>query len=141
MIYLPEAPFDKNRFISDVDTVYKKFGFVYVVVSEGLVDKEGNYVCSDSSLDSFGHGQLGGVGNLLRSLVQDKLGIQARCNVPGTTQRSAMHDVSKTDADEAYSVGMEAVRLAHQNASGLITTLIREDQNSHCNIGKTSGCG
>jgi 6-phosphofructokinase 1 len=135
LIYLPEVPFDKNSFIQDVDTVYKKFGIAYIVASEGLVDREGKYVCCETSQDSFGHRQLGGVGNLLKNYVQDALGIQARCNVLGTTQRSAMHLVSKTDVDEAYRVGIEAVRLAHQDASGLMTTLIREKQDYYCAVG------
>ena len=36
LIYLPETPFNRRRFVEDVHRVYKEYGCAYVVVSEGL---------------------------------------------------------------------------------------------------------
>lgn len=128
LIYLPEVPFDKGKFIGDVRNVYRELGYVYVVASEGLVDAQGEYMmAANSSRDSFGHVKLGGLAGTLKELVEKETGLKARCNVPGTTQRSSMHFASRTDAEEAYMVGKEAVRLAVGGKSGLMVTLLRED--------------
>ena len=42
-----------------------------IVVGEGLVDADGNYVSmSSSSIDAFGNVQLGGSGDYLKDMVQ-----------------------------------------------------------------------
>lgn len=130
LIYLPEVPFYKDKFLEDVERIYRELGYVYVVASEGIKDENGNYVVNTgSSRDSFGHVQLGGLAGTLKELVEKETGIKARCNIPGTTQRSAMHLASRTDAEEAYMVGAEAVRLAAEGKSGLMVTLVREGEN------------
>ena len=125
LIYLPEVPFDKQRFLADVNKVYQDLGYCYVVVSEGITDENGEYCFTTGSVDAFGHAQLSGVGAALKDLVEAELGIKARCNTLGTCQRSAMHFASKTDADEAYAVGQQAVRSALAGKSGLMITLER----------------
>ena len=65
LIYLPEAVFSVEKFVDDVKAVHQRLGRVFIVVGEGLKDKDGNYVTSqvgDFSKDSFGHFQLGGGG-------------------------------------------------------------------------------
>lgn len=126
LIYLPEIPFYKERFLADVETVYKELGYCYVVVSEGIRDEKGDYCFTSGSMDAFGHMQLSGVGIALKDMVEREIGINARCNTLGTAQRAAMHFASKTDADEAYMVGVEAVRYALAGKSGVMVTLVRE---------------
>ena len=66
LIYLPELPFSKEKFLDDVQRVLKKNRYCLVVVGEGLIDKDGNYVAnSTNSQDAFGHQQLGGLGDFL----------------------------------------------------------------------------
>ena len=135
LIYLPELPFHKESFISDVENVYKRVGYVYIVVSEGLVDQHGNYLSFNKATetDSFGHVCLGGVGNTLQTLIEKNLGLKVRSIVLGTAQRSAMHFASLTDAEEAYMVGVEAVRMAVAGKTGLMVTLVREeDEKYYC---------
>ena len=63
LIYLPELPFSKDKFVDDVQRVLKKNKYCLVVVGEELIDKDGNYVANSASgQDAFGHQQLGGVG-------------------------------------------------------------------------------
>ncbi|MCL1816338.1 MAG: 6-phosphofructokinase [Clostridiales bacterium] len=125
LLYLPEIPFFKEKFLSDVENVYKQLGYCYVVVSEGLNDGVGNYLAAAKSVDSFGHRQLSGAGEVLKNLVEVKLGIKARCNTLGTAQRSAMHCASLTDAQEAYEVGKAAVEYAIKGHSGLMVSIER----------------
>ena len=40
-----------------------------IVVGEGLIDADGNYVSAAEATDAFGHAQLGGAGDYLKSLV------------------------------------------------------------------------
>lgn len=137
LIYLPEVAFSREKFLQDVKEVYKKVGHVYIVASEGLVDQKGNYVCADDKRDGFGHVQLGGLADTLKSYVEAEMPVKVRCNILGSTQRSAMHYASLTDSSEAHLVGTEAVRLALQGESGLMVTLERDDSNGYtCRAGK-----
>lgn len=139
LIYLPEVPFSREQFLADVERVYKQLGYCYVVVSEGIRDANGEYCFTSGSVDAFGHKQLSGVGVALKELVEEKLGINARCNTLGTAQRSAMHCGSKTDADEAYMVGAEAVRYALNDKSGIMVTLERVSSEPYkCICGETA---
>lgn len=135
LVYLPEVPFRKQSFIEDVLKVYRELGFVYVVVSEGLVDEQGKYLFAAQGKDSFGHSQLGGLADLLKALVEMETGLKVRCNVLGTMQRAAAHYASLVDAEEAYLAGAEAVRLAFSGLSGLMVTLVREKEDYFCRTG------
>ena len=42
LIYLPEVPFYKDKFLEDVERIYRELGYVYVVASEGIKDENGN---------------------------------------------------------------------------------------------------
>ena len=84
-----------------------------VVVGEGLVDVDGNYISTASAgADAFGHSQLGGAGEYLRGLVEETLQIKARSVSLGMSQRAAAHCSSQTDNDEAYLAGQAAVEAA-----------------------------
>jgi 6-phosphofructokinase 1 len=129
LIYMPEAAFSFEKFVADVKGVYGSLGRVFIVAGEGLKDDKGNYVTADSgsfSKDSFGHVQLGGVADMLKSVVESEVGIKARYNKLGTQQRTAMHFASLTDTNEAYMCGREAVRQAMSGVNGKMVTLIRE---------------
>lgn len=127
LIYLPEVPFSKEKFLLDVSKTYHKLGFAYIIVSEGIVDESGRYIFSADGKDSFGHSELGGLAGVLKKLIESRVGTKVRCNVLGTAQRAAMHFASRTDADEAYMAGTEAVRLAAEGLSGVMVTLVRDD--------------
>lgn len=132
LIYLPEVPFEREQFLADVERVYGELGHVYVVASEGLVDREGKYIFAEQSRDSFGHCMLGGLAEMLKTMVEKEIGIKVRCNIPGTLQRAAVHCASAVDATEAYMTGVEAVRLAAVGITGVMITLVRERGESYC---------
>jgi ATP-dependent phosphofructokinase / diphosphate-dependent phosphofructokinase len=129
LVYMPEAAFTWEKFISDVREVYKRLSRVFIAVGEGLKDENGKYVTADSGAfakDSFGHVQLGGVAEMLKGVIEKEVGIKARCNRLGTNQRSAMHFASLTDINEAYMCGKAAVRAALSGVNGKMITLVRE---------------
>jgi 6-phosphofructokinase len=129
LVYLPEIPFDVSRFVADVKDCVRRLGYCVIVVGEGVRDKDGQYIASvggQFGQDSFGHVQLGGAGETLRSIVESEVKVKARTNKPGTFQRAAMHFASKTDADEAYMVGVAAVEAAMGGQTRKMVTLVRQ---------------
>jgi 6-phosphofructokinase 1 len=136
LIYVPEVPFSPDRFLADVREVHRRLGRVFIVASEGLVDDRGEYLAAQSSVDAFGHRQLGGVAVLFQRLITQEIGIKCRYNRLDTCQRNAMHLASRTDSDEAYRCGQEAVRQAVQGTTGQMVTLLRDsDEPYECRTG------
>lgn len=136
LIYLPEAVFDSEQFINDVKELLPKHRNVIVAVSEGIRDKDGKYISAgDAAADKFGHAQLSGTGKCLEYLVKDKLGVKVRSIEVNVLQRCAGHMASKTDLDESFRLGEEAVRLTEKAESGFMTALIRtSDEPYSCDI-------
>jgi len=128
LICLPERPFVAQKFLDDVQSVYKRIGRVVICVCEGLKDENGEFLmASEAALDkdAFGHKQLGGVGDYLVKLVASNLKIKARCDRPGTIQRVSMLSASKVDVEEAYGVGQVAVSKAIDGETDKMVTLVR----------------
>lgn len=109
LIYLPEIPFDNEKFLSDVKKVYEKNNNVIVAVSEGARYADGTYVADSGVRDSFGHAQLGGVANTLAQMAKDALGSKVRGIEFSLLQRCAAHCGSLTDVNEAFMAGETAV--------------------------------
>ena len=134
LIYLPEVAFSPEKFVADVQRVLKREKYCLVVVGEGLVDADGNYVSAADKTDAFGHAQLGGAAEYLQSLVEQNLpGIKARTVKLGMAQRAAAHIGSKTDAEEAYLAGQMAVKAAIRGETDKMVTLLRGD-NEHYTV-------
>ncbi|MBM4148825.1 MAG: 6-phosphofructokinase [Lentisphaerae bacterium] len=126
LIYLPERPFNADRFVADVQKVYSRLGRCMVVVSEGIADDKGTPVAATfiKEVDSHGNVQLSGsgaLGDLLAGLVKDKAKIsRVRADTFGYLQRSFPAMFSPVDAREARKVGQEAVKSAMKTPSGSI---------------------
>lgn len=126
LVYLPEIPFDIDKFKEDVRKVYKGKRQCLVAVSEGIMNEEGIFVSSSSGLkDAFGHFQLGGVSSKLANIVNTDLGISSRSVEFGSTQRAASHIQSKTDVEEAIAVGRFAVHSLLEGKTDLMVTIQR----------------
>ena len=126
LIYLPERAFDSDKFIEDVKRLLETNNSVVVAVSEGIRDKDGNYIsASSSSADNFGHNQLSGAGKALEYMVADRIGVKVRSVEVNILQRCASHLASLTDLDESVSQGKKAHSLSIENKSGVMVTLKR----------------
>lgn len=128
-IYLPEKEFDKEKFLLDVRKKFNEQNQVYIVASEGLRDASGKFITEFEcvSQDTFGHTQLGGVGQYLRELIL-KAGISTRVKALelGVLQRCAMHCASNVDIEEAYLAGFEALKYSKENKNGSMVCIKRE---------------
>lgn len=127
LIYLPEIPFDMEKFISEVKTVYDEKKKCLVVVSEGIRYADGGFVseATTSSTDGFNHAQLGGLAAILAGEVKARLGAKVRGIELSLLQRCAAHLASETDVNEAYSAGEFAVKSAASGESGKMVALKR----------------
>lgn len=123
LIYLPERPFDTERFLQDVKVMHEKHGGVLVVVSEGLADQNGQSPVPP--LYTSGRATYpGDIGQHLAKLVIERLHIKARSEKPGILGRASAW--SPVDVDEAILVGREAVKLAVQGQTHKMAGLFRE---------------
>jgi len=126
LIYVPEAPLSEEKFLADVDAVYKKRGRCLIAVSEGISQPGGKTwaeaMSSNLEKDSHGNIQLSGTGALgdfLASLITKKLQapggkkLRVRADTFGYLQRSFPGlAVSEVDAREARAVGVKAVQIS-----------------------------
>lgn len=136
LIYVPELAFSEQRFVEDVQRILRDQPFCMVVVGEGIVDEDGNYVAASMQTDAFGHAQLGGVGEYLRAMIEERLGVKARAAKFGIAQRAAATSASQTDNDEAFLAGQAAVRAAIDGVTDKMVTLLRGDADSYvCETG------
>ena len=78
LIYLPEVPFDVEKFKERVEKLLKQQHSVVICVSEGIHTKDGKYVCELGSnvefVDAFNHKQLTGTASYLCNYIGRELG-------------------------------------------------------------------
>lgn len=128
MIYLPEADFSADKFISDIREAQKRYKAVIIAVSEGISIGEG---FSSELTDAFGHKYLSGVGKYLEKLVGDEIGCKVRSIELNVMQRCSSHIASLTDITEAKEIGEAAVRAAMAGESGVMMIFHRISNNPY----------
>ena len=128
LIYLPECDFDMDRFLADVDELYKKNGKVFVAVSEGIHYADGSFVseAKTSATDGFGHAQLGGLAAMLAEIVKNHTGAKVRGIELSLLQRCGAHLASATDIEEARMAGQVAVEKAIAGETGYMVAFERQ---------------
>jgi 6-phosphofructokinase 1 len=134
LIYLPEAAFSEDEFIASINDLFEngEKPYIIVAVSEGIRDKDGNYVAEaamSGQVDSFGHKYLSGTGKYLENLVRDRIGCKVRSVEVNILQRCAGHLLSKTDIEESLRVGRGAVEIALSGESGKMAAYERKTEN------------
>lgn len=128
LIYLPETPFDKDRFLQEVNDVYLERGKVLIVASEGLKDKDGEYVfLREEKSDKFGNIQMGGVGKYLEHIVKTNIENRVKTIEFSILQRCAAHILSKTDNDVAVMVGSAGVRYALEGHTDVMVSIVKNN--------------
>ena len=138
LIYLPELPFDMDKFLKDVGAVYKEKNNCLVVISEGAQYADGSFIthATVSKTDGFGHAQLGGTAATLAAVVGKEFGVKVRPIEVSLLQRCAAHLASQTDIDEAFLAGKSAVEYAISGGTGKMVGFTREIKDGvyHCGI-------
>jgi 6-phosphofructokinase 1 len=138
LIYLPEITFSIDKFFYDLERLllYKKN--IIVAVSEGIKTENGKYLFEFISphieKDAFGHIAMGGTSAVLKSIIEDRLkGKVERLRSIELTlmQRCAAHLTSKTDVEETFLVGQEAVKAALAGETGKMMVYRRISANPY----------
>lgn len=129
LIYLPEIPFDLEKFVARVRKLLEQKDVVVVAVSEGIRNKAGVYVSEltegTNYVDAFGHRQLTGSATYLTNLINREIGCKTRAVEFSSLQRSAAHLASRVDVNEAFMVGGAAVKAADEGDSGKMVVIDR----------------
>src|SRR5512133_2696604 len=117
LIYAPEFKFSREKFLADVDSCYKKYGWVSVVCGEGLKYEDGTPVSAATKTDKFNNiefGAMGGssVGLNLHRMIADEFGFRGEFQITESLIMCDYARASAVDLDESYRCGAEAVRLA-----------------------------
>ena len=131
LVYVPEAPLSEDKFLADVDAVYKKRGRCLIAVSEGISQPGGKTWAEamQGNLEKDAHGNVqlsgtGALGDYLAGLITKKLQapggkkLRVRADTFGYLQRSFPGFVSEVDAREARLVGETAVRYSATGEGG-----------------------
>ncbi|MBO4323727.1 MAG: 6-phosphofructokinase, partial [Clostridia bacterium] len=126
LVYLPEVPFSKEKFLNAVNEVLDRKKYCVVAVSEGIKYENGRYVGEDkSNSDVFGHTKLGGVCAVLKSAVTENCNSKCKAIELNILQRCAAHCASETDAEEAFYAGQSAVKFALNGENGKMVAFKR----------------
>lgn len=135
LIYLPEVPFDIEKFFEQVDAVLKARGNVIVAVSEGIKTKDGKYIPElyqeNIKKDAFGHAQLGGTAQVLAQELSARRQVKVRAIEFSLLQRCAAHLASKIDVNEAYNAGKRAVKAAVKGSTDKMVGFKRISSNPY----------
>jgi len=118
VILIPEVPFDYDEIIRVIEERKQKGkDFSIIVVAEGAkpkgVDKQ---ITASKRVDSFGHVQLGGIGDFIAQEIEKRTGYETRITVLGHVQRGGKP--TAFDRILATRLGAKAVDLVHEGDFG-----------------------
>ncbi len=121
-ILVPELPIEVEEVCTAVRKRHERGKtFSIIVVAEGAEFAKGQTVLKDKKLDSFGHVRLGGIGDALGELIEEKTGFETRVTVLGHVQRGG----SPTAFDRVLGTrfGVKAVELVLAGQWGKMVSL------------------
>lgn len=125
-ILIPEKPVDIDEVCEMVLRRHKKgICFSIIVVAEGAKLKGNDEILSSKHLDDFGHVQLGGIGNILAKLIEEKTGYDTRVTVLGHVQRGGKPTAH--DRVLATRYGVAAMDAIHKEHFGVMVALRGKD--------------
>lgn len=126
LIYLPEIPFDEDKYIEDIKKLLEKKSGIVVVASEGLKDASGKPVVEP--IFQVGRSTyFGDVSAHLANLVIKRLGYKARGEKPGLLGRCSITLQSPIDREEAILAGELACRAVLEGETGKMVAFKREE--------------
>lgn len=124
LIYLPERPFDEDKYVTDVEKLLKKKSGIVVVASEGLKDANGEP--SVKPIFKVGRATyFGDVSSYLANVVIKRLGYKARGEKPGLLGRASISLQSPIDRSEAELAGKEACKAVMNGEDGKMVAFRR----------------
>jgi 6-phosphofructokinase 1 len=131
ILVLPERPLNKNKFLTEVERVYRKCGFVSVVCGEGAVWENKIPVSASETKDKFGNTEFGAMGGTSAALALHKLittnfkDWRGEFQITESLPMCAADRMTAVDRKEAFELGAAAVKLATKGNTGVMAALKR----------------
>ena len=124
LIYLPERPFDEDKYIEDIKRLLEKKKGIVVVASEGLKNADGQPIVEP--IFKVGRATyFGDVSAHLANLVIKRLGYKARSEKPGLLGRASIPLQSSVDREEAELAGKLACEAVLNGTAGKMVAFRR----------------
>ncbi|MCK5736803.1 MAG: 6-phosphofructokinase, partial [Spirochaetaceae bacterium] len=132
LIYCPERPFRKDEFLEDAKACIEKWGFVSVVVSEGIKYPDGTPVSASGKKDKFGNTEYGAMsgssaGLNVHRILADDTGLRGEFQITESLPMCAVDRAEPGDIERAIGCGREAVRLASKGDTGYMVSITRDE--------------
>jgi phosphofructokinase-like protein len=121
VVLVPERPFDLDAVVAHCQHRFDSGYSPIVVVSEGAVPADGRLTTATGQKDAFGHERLGGIGEALARVIEERTGRESRAVVLGHVQRGGTP--TPFDRVLATRFGLAAVRAVHTGATGVMVAL------------------
>ncbi len=136
IVLVPEIPFDKNKFFEVFEKAYKKYGYVSVICGEGIAYEDGTPVSASQVKDDFSNIEFGAMGGtsaamMLHRMIREKFNFRGEFQVPESLPMCSADRAVELDIEEAFSLGYNAVKMADEGTTGLMTTIIRKSNNPY----------
>ena len=125
-IFVPEVPFDMDEVLPKIKKCYEEKKHCIIVASEGLKDKNGNFLFeANGTVDNFGHKQLGGLSIGLANLFQEKLGAKTRYYELSLLQRATEQNTSRIEKKIAQELSAFALNKAINGTTNKVAVIKR----------------
>lgn len=136
LIYTPEHHFVKEKFLADVDHCIRRYGWVSVVCGEGITYADGTPVSASVVKDKFSNTEFGAMGGAsvavsLHRMITSEFGLRGEFQITESLIMSDFARALSLDLEEAYSCGIEAVRLAERGESGQMVSIVRSSDDPY----------
>lgn len=130
LIYIPERPLSRERFISEVKECINKNRWVSIVCGEGILWEDGTPVASLQTQNNFSNIEFGAMGGgsaalTLHKIINQETKYRGEFQITESLSMCAIDRASKIDLKEAYSCGVKAIQLAEEGLSGVMVSLHR----------------
>ena len=130
LIYMPERPLSKERFISDVKECIRKIGWVFIICGEGIRWEDGTLVADiqvpdDSRNIEFGAMGGGSAALNLHKTINLETKYRGEFQITESLSMCAIDRASKVDLQEAYDCGVKAIQLAEEGISDVMVSINR----------------
>jgi 6-phosphofructokinase 1 len=121
VVLVPERPFDLDAVVAHCQHRFDSGYSPIVVVSEGATPTSGTLTTTSGQTDAFGHVRLGGIGEALARVIEERTGRESRAVVLGHIQRGGTP--TPFDRVLATRFGLAAVDAVHAGESGVMVAL------------------
>src|SRR5918998_545795 len=122
MVLVPERAFDIDEVCQTIQRRHEGGRYAsIIVVAEGAEPASGTLAVASGEVDAFGHARLGGIGDQLARIIEERTGYETRAIVLGHVQRGGTP--TAFDRVLATRYGIAAIDAVHDGDFGKMTAL------------------